>query len=423
MWILYQLVIGLLLLIAGPFLLLSRGSHYLPTLPSRFGLRRTEPLPHPLWIHAVSVGEVGVAATLASALPDTPLLVTTITPTGQEQARSLRHVNSRADYLPFELGGAIRKFLDHHSPAGLVLVEGDYWPLLLRHVERRNLPIVVVNGRVGDRSYRRMRRLRRILQPLLGRIQAFGVQTGDDRDRLVSLGIDPEKITVTGNLKFEAPSPAPDQGLADQLIRIAAGRPILIAGSTMPGEEEIVLEAFDAAGGGNNALLVLAPRHPERWDAVERLIQQQDLEVFRRSRIDTATREGIMLLDSMGELAALYSQALATFIGGTLVSTGGHNPLEAARFGVAIAAGPSMENFRAMAEQFDRAQAWQRVGTGVELGEVWNSWLDSPESARQVGAAAQDLVEANRGALDRTLRLLRETIGVPEPPASSSADA
>ncbi|HET9212351.1 MAG TPA: glycosyltransferase N-terminal domain-containing protein [Thermoanaerobaculia bacterium] len=409
-WVFYQLAAGAVLLAAGPFLLARRGSHYLPTLSGRLG-RAEGPAPAggALWIHAVSVGEVGVAAALARALPpETPLLVTTITPTGQEQARKAFAGRAAVAYLPFDLGFAVRRFFRRHQPRALILVEGDYWPLVLREARRRGLPIAVVNGRVGDRGFRRMRRLRPLLGPLFAGIGRFGVQSGLDRDRLVALGVDPGRVAVTGNLKYESPEPARRPELEAALAALAAGRPILLAGSTMAGEEAMVLDAFRAAGGGERALLVLAPRHPERWNEVEALLHSRGEDAVRRTALPIEGRPSVVLLDSLGELAGLYRLAAAAFIGGTLVPTGGHNPLEAARFGVPLAAGPSMHNFREMAEAFDRAAAWRRVKNAAELGAVWWEWMETPESARATGEHALRLVEENRGALGRTVEMLRE---------------
>src|SRR5436305_14732340 len=183
-WIFYQLAAGIVLLAAGPFLLARRGGHYLPTLSGRLG-RAPAPAPAPgaLWIHAVSVGEVGVAAALARALPpEIPLLVPTVPPTGQEQARQAFAGRAGVAYLPFDLGFAVRRFFRRHEPRALILVEGDYWPLVLRDARRRGLPIAVVNGRVGDRSFRRMRRLRPLLGPLFAGVGRFGAQRAEDRD-------------------------------------------------------------------------------------------------------------------------------------------------------------------------------------------------------------------------------------------------
>ncbi len=417
-WGFYQLATGVALLAAGPFLLARRGGHYLPTLAGRLGRAAgSEAAPGALWLHAVSVGEVGVAATLARALPpEVPLLVTTVTPTGQERARAAFAGRSgRVDvaYLPFDLGFAVRPFFRRHRPRALVLVEGDYWPLVLREARRRGLPVAVVNGRVGDRSFARMRRLRPLLGPLFAGVGRFGVQSGQDRDRLLALGVDPGRVAVTGNLKYETPEPARHPELEGALRDLAGGRPILLAGSTMAGEETAVLDAFHAAGGSERALLVLAPRHPERWSEVDALLRSRGEAAVRRTALPAAgdgSRPAVVLLDSLGELAGLYRLAAAAFIGGTLVPTGGHNPLEAARFGVPLAVGPAMHNFREMAEAFDRAGAWRRVRDAAGLGTVWREWLERPESGRETGARALRLVEENRGALERTMAMLEEAM-------------
>lgn len=401
--VLYQLAAGAALLIAGPFLLVRRGAHYLPTLSGRLGSSTASASrpDRPLWLHAVSVGEVAVAATLARALPaDLPLVVTTVTPTGQERAKALFRDRAEVAYLPFDLGFAVRRFFDRFRPGALVLVEGDYWPLVLSEARRRGLPVAVINGRVGDRGYGRMRKLRPLLGWLFDRVDRFGVQTGEDRDRLVSLGVPAGRITVTGNLKYESPEPAVKPELEERLRTLAAGRPILLAGSTMPGEEEQVLDAFRRLEG---AMLVIAPRHPERWDEVAALLGPN---AVRRSQIPEVGRPDIILLDSLGELAGLYRIAAGAFIGGTLVPKGGHNPLEPARFGVPVAVGPSMHNFRDMAERFDQAQAWRRVRDAGELAAAWKEWLADPAAAREQGERALRLLEENRGALERTLELL-----------------
>lgn len=414
-WGLYQVATGAALLTAGPFLLARRGGHYLPTLSGRLGRAAgAARVTGGLWLHAVSVGEVGVAATLARALPpQVPLLVSTVTPTGQALARAVFSSEGSPDghpaeiaYLPFDLGFAVRRFYDRFAPRALVLVEGDYWPLVLREARRRGLPVAVVNGRVGDRSFARLRRLRPLLGPLFSGIDRFGVQTAEDRDRLRTLGIPPERITVTGNLKYESPEPPPKPELEATLRALAGGRPILLAGSTMAGEEEQVLAAHAAAGGGARALLVLAPRHPERWNEVDALLAARGVAAIRRTGLPSTGSPDVILLDSLGELASLYRLATAAFIGGTLVPTGGHNPLEAARFGVPVAVGPSMHNFREMAEHFDRAGAWSRAADARALGDIWKEWLDNPAAARDQGSRATRLVDENRGALQRTLEML-----------------
>ncbi len=416
---LYQAAMASSLAAAAPFLLVRRGSHYLETLPGRLGLRGAaieEPPAGALWIHAVSVGEVAVAATLARALPESlPLTVTTVTPTGQKRAREVFADPDRGTvaYLPFDLGFAVESFFRRFAPAALVLVEGDYWPLVLAEAARREVPVAVVNGRVGERAFRRMERAPRLCRRLFfSGVEVFGVQTAEDRRRLTLSGAPAERIQVTGNLKFDTPAPVAKPELESLVRRLAGERPILLAGSTMAGEEEKILDAFRRIGGGERALLVLAPRHPERWNPVAELLRRGKLGAVRRSAlVEGAPATGgpapeVLLLDSLGELAALYAVADAAFIGGTLVPTGGHNPLEPAHFAVPVAVGPSMENFRQIAAEFESAEAWRQVADEGGLAAAWDAWLSDPAAARAVGERAKELLLGNRGALERTLELL-----------------
>ncbi len=441
-WWFYQVGMGLALLFAGPILLIRRGAHYRPTLRGRLGGRSnlpsqpSPPAPLPkgeggtarshkeggLWLHAVSVGEVGVAATLARGLPaDLPLTVTTITPSGQERARASFAGRATVAYLPFDLGFAIRRFFQHAFPAGppraLLLIEGDYWPLLLAEAKRRGLAVLVANGRVGDKGFGRMKKVAPLARRLLGAVDRFGVQSEIDRDRLIALGVRPERIAVTGNLKYDTPEPALAAELSAAISGLAEGRPILVAGSTMAGEEEALLAA--TAGLEARALLILAPRHPERWVEVAALLDRSGRAYQRRSALEGTVspavppsiqapeKPAVLLLDSLGELAGLYRMASGAFIGGTLVPTGGHNPLEAARFGVPVAVGPSMHNFADMARRFDDSNAWSRVADAAGLGAAFRAWLDDPSAARDLGRRGAALVEENRGAVARTIELIR----------------
>ncbi|MEM7584781.1 MAG: 3-deoxy-D-manno-octulosonic acid transferase [Acidobacteriota bacterium] len=420
-WWVYQLVMASGLLLAAPFLIARRGSHYLRTLRGRLGLdsdpaasseaqsARHSPT---VWIHAVSVGEVAVAATLAARLPSThSLVVTTVTPTGQERARAAFSASSRRParvaYLPFDLGFAVDRFYRRFNPHALILVEGDYWPLVLDGARRRGLPVAVVNARVGERSSQRLRRVPRLARALFFEpVHRFAVQAEQDRERLIAAGAEASRIHVAGNLKFDATAPDAKPELEAAVRRVADGRPILLAGSTMLGEDEQVLDAFERLG-GDRALLVIAPRHPERFDAVFRMIRGRGLRVQRRSEPESSEdRTDVLVLDTLGELAALYRVADVAFIGGTLVPTGGHNPLEPASFAVPTVVGPSMHNFRDMARRFDVADAWRRVEDSRQLAELWETWLAEPEQARAVGQRAAQLLATNRGAVERTVELL-----------------
>lgn len=433
MWFLYQIAMAIALLLAAPWMLVRRGRTALEVARRRLLGDGGEAQPGSLWVHAVSVGEVGVADTLIRALPtDLPLVLTTVTPTGQELARRRCGERARVAYLPFDLHLPLAAFFERFQPRGLVAVEGDLWPLALRLAKRRRMPVVVINGRVGDRSFRRMMRLRPLLGPLLRPVDHFALQSDRDRRRFEALGVHPARITVTGSLKFDTPEPARLRELEQAIGELAAGRPVLLAGSTMHGEEAAVLRAFQAAGGGDAALLLLAPRHPERFDEVARLVEGQGLSLARRS-IDVAAElvsaekserspqtaetswastrvppdaPHVLLLDSLGELASLYRIAQGAFIGGTLVATGGHNPLEAMRFGVPVVVGPSMHNFHAIAETLDDEGCWQRVADADTLAATWRQWLRDPGAARTLGERGRNLVRRSQGALERTVAVL-----------------
>lgn len=418
MWLLYRALSALLLVVAGPFVLLARGRLGRELVRGRLARNPPRPQVPAVWIHAVSVGEAMVAATLARGLPEAlPLVVTTVTPTGQERARRTFAGRAEVGWFPFELQSSVERFFDAVRPRLLILVEGDYWPLVLREARRRGCPVVVVNGRISDRSFARLRRLPRpLLRIFFGAVERFGLQTSLDRDRLAALGVEPGRIEVTGNLKFEAPEPPILPELGAWLDRLAAGRPVLVAGSTMPGEERALADAFAATDELLDALVVVAPRHPERFDEVHDLLRERFPDVVRRSAsVDRAGEPPrVALLDTLGELAALYRQARAAFVGGTLRPTGGHNPLEPARFAVPIAAGPSMENFREIAESFDRADAWARVSDAAGLAETWQRWLLDPVAAAELGRRGRDLVEAGRGSLERTRGALEPFLPAPE---------
>lgn len=380
-------------------------------------------------------------------------MVTTVTPTGQAAARKLFEPLTAAGrsvvvtYLPFDLGLLVGRFLDRYAPRALVLFESELWPLLLRDCRRRSIPVAVLNARISDRGYGRMKRAgrlyRRFLLDPLGRL---GAQSPQDEERLLSLGARPARTSLTGNLKFDTPEPVPVAGLEHALRELAAGRPILVAGSTMPDEEPIVLDAFERLD--RETLLVLAPRHPERFDEVWRMVEERSLNAVRRSGMtipqpaatpptespacgtpgavgspnagQTGSEAGepserdrlsrVVLLDSLGELAAIYRLGAAAFIGGTLVPTGGHNPIEAARFGVPVIVGPSMENFRRIAHDLEAADGLTLAADGEALTEAWRRLLDRPDEAAEQGGRGLAIIDRNRGAVGRSVELLSQLV-------------
>lgn len=441
-WLWYQAAYAVLSVVAAPFLWMKKGGpkrdglrHYLETLPGRstLDLPVAPRGPCSLWIHCVSVGEAMVGTTLVKALlerlpADASAVVTTVTPTGQRQARGglkrlVEDGRVAVAYLPFDLRPLLARFHRRFRPRAMVLVEGDYWPLALSDAARRGLPVAVVNGRCSDRAFGRQQKLGRVNDLFYRHVDVFGVQTDGDARRFRALGVDPSKIHVTGNLKFDAPAPEQKPELERTVRELAAGRPILVAGSTMgcqtggsPSEDDMVLDAFEAVRAEHDGVLVLAPRHPERFGAVAEILTRRGLPFVRRSEAagTTGARPAVVLLDTLGELSRVYCLARGAFIGGTLVPTGGHNPLEPAQFAVPTVVGTSMHNFREMAAIFDRAGAWTRVEDAAGLARQWSAWLADEASGREIGARAKRLLEEGSGAVGRSLEMLepmlRETL-------------
>ncbi len=426
MWILYQLALSATLLLGAPWWLLRRRPSR-RLIAQRFGSYPEVPDGHDLWIHAVSVGEVAVASDLVRALPRSiSLVVTTVTPTGQERATATMGDRATVVYFPLDLSPSIRSFLERLRPRALVLVESELWPLLLETTRRRDIPTALVNARISDRSFRRLQRFRRPAKALLlGKIDAIGAQSSQDLARLEALGVETDVMTLTGNLKYDAEEPPRLPALESAVRTLADGRTIFVAGSTMPGEEQHILDALRSLPSGS-ALLVLAPRHPERCDAVVRQIEQLSIPLLRRSTLDLkATDEGtspqeipngidVLVLDTLGELASIYRLADASFIGGTLVDTGGHNPLEAARFAKPVFVGPSMHNFKEMADHFDESNAWIRVESSQDLATSWQRIVEDHQAFSDTARRARELVDSHRGALDRTLVMLERMGALPE---------
>jgi 3-deoxy-D-manno-octulosonic-acid transferase len=377
-------------------------------LPVSFNLDGDESI----WVHAVSVGEVLVARPLIADLrrryPRLKIFLSTTTMSGQQLARrDVRDVDG-VFYFPFDWTFTARRTLNLVKPRLFVMMETEIWPNLLRQCRRRGVRTVLVNGRISYRSYPRYRIIRPFFRRVLAHIDHFCVQGEETARRLVSLGADPARITVTGSLKFdslEVPN-LPGRSRVLRFFRTSPNRPVFIAGSTLRGEEEAVLRAFNrvrtAAG---SPLLVLAARHPERFGEVERLCRQEGLATVRRSElpIDSDPRADAVILDTIGELAQLYQIATAVFVGGSLVRAGGHNILEPAVYGKPIIFGPHMQNFAEIAETFLRNGAAVQVRTSRELEEALVSLMTDPVRRARLGAAARALVEANRGAREKTL--------------------
>ena len=408
------------------FYLIWRGMRlrpYLDRWSERFALYR-EPGPDTcLWLHAVSVGEVNAAAPLLAALrqrhPASVFLVTTTTPTGSARVRALWGDTVRHAYLPYDLPGAVRHFLDHYRPLLAVVLETEIWPNLYAELGRRGIPLAIVNARLSEKSLRGYRPFRPLLSAALADVDCVAAQTQDDAERYRKIGADPKSLTVTGNLKYDFEPPA---GLEQQgaLWRRSWGpRPVWIAASTHPEEEAVVLTAHrDLRRRFPEALLLWAPRHPERFDAVANESERAGFRTARRSREGLPTTDAaVFVIDTLGELQAFYAAADVAFVGGSLQPIGGHNLLEPAALGVPALVGPHTGNFGEITELLLQAGAVRRIQDAASLSAAISAWwLDSSEAVR-CGAAGRTRIASERGALARTLALLDRLC----PPEASKA--
>jgi 3-deoxy-D-manno-octulosonic-acid transferase len=434
MYSLYTALTLAAFLLGSPYFAYQAVRHrkYIGSLGQRFGrlppaLRRAA---RPsIWIHAVSVGEVLTARALLPELrqryPDVRLVLSTTTATGQQVARAQVPPIDHVFYFPFDLPFGIRRTLDALQPRLFVMMETEIWPNLLRACRARGIGTVLVNGRISARSFPRYRLIRRVMRRVLADVDGFCMQSDDSARRVVALGADPTRVTVTGNLKFDAAERAPPLQGSDGVLRyfrLPPERPVVIAASTLRGEEEAVLRAFERARANHaGALLVVAPRHPERFGEVVSLASGRGHRVVRRTAlaIDAEPRADVVVLDTIGELARLFEVATVVFVGGSLVDAGGHNILEPALYGKPIVFGPHMHNFAEIAAAFTAQQAAVQVASPAQLADAVDALLGDPVRRARLGAAARALVDANRGAKERTLAV----IAVLLPPVASATAA
>jgi 3-deoxy-D-manno-octulosonic-acid transferase len=429
MYFIYSVLIVLFFVVMSPYLVYQavRYRKYVRSLPQRLGIL---PLSFNLdgdqsiWIHAVSVGEVLTARALLQELreryPRLRIFLSTTTITGHQVARNNLQYIDEVFYFPFDFAFIVRRTLRLVRPRLFVMMETELWPNLLRACHARGVKTLLVNGRISSRSYPRYKLARPFFRHVLAHVERFCMQSEESARRIIDMGADPARVTVTGSLKFDSlerpGSSAPaDRGRNRVLryFRITADRPVVIAASTLKGEEEPVLEAFQRLRATRaNALLIIAPRKPERFDDVERLARRSGLNVARRTelRVDAEPRQDIVVLDTIGELAQLFQVATVVFVGGSLVDAGGHNILEPAVFGKPIIFGPYMQNFAEIARAFLDNGAGIEVKGARELETVLLELLADPVRRASLGAAARALVEANRGARARSLQAIAQLL-------------
>lgn len=386
-------------------------------LPSR--LQSPEQPELVIWVHAVSVGEVlavaGLVEELRRRFPQHRIFVSTTTDTGQALARQ-RFGEANVFYFPMDFAFAIRPYLRALRPRMVVIAETEFWPNFMRLSHASGARIAVVNARISDRSWPSYRRLRGLLRRLLINVDLFLAQTPEDAGRLRDIGARPERVRVAGNLKFDIPTPAPPaivESVQNSIAATGAG-PVLVCGSTVEGEEPLLLKAFENLLVQHpRAVMILAPRHPERFAAVAALLDQMSIRFWRRSLWNgEPLGGGVFLVDTIGELAALYGLANVAFVGGSLVPHGGHNIIEPAQHGVAIVVGNHTENFRDIVSLFQSRGAVRVVGP-AELPLVLLELLANAAERRALGQRAAETMRSQIGATLRTVTELQELMARP----------
>jgi 3-deoxy-D-manno-octulosonic-acid transferase len=421
-YLLYSFALSLVLVVSLPYWLYQALRHgkyrrglaeRMGKVPARLGSFEGARI---VWIHAVSVGEVlavsGLVAQLRRAFPEHRVLISTTTDTGQDLARK-RFGEENVFYFPIDFAAAIRPYLETLRPELVILAETEFWPNFLRMVAESGARLAVVNARISDRSWPRYRRFRWALRRMLSHVDLFLAQTHQDGERLKSIGAEPRRVQVTGNQKFDVAVPGASpivESLRRSFLSEGAS-PILVCGSTVDDEEAPLLKAFENILVSHpRAAMVLAPRHPERFDSVAKLLERMSIPSYRRSVWAGESLAGrVLLVDTIGELASLYALADVAFVGGSLVPRGGHNIIEPAQHGVAIVTGNHTENFRDIVGLFQSRDAVRIVGVS-ELPLTLMYLLDNDEERRALGRRAKETILSQVGATSRTLEALKSLL-------------
>ncbi|MCO4757243.1 MAG: lipid IV(A) 3-deoxy-D-manno-octulosonic acid transferase [Oceanospirillaceae bacterium] len=361
----------------------------------------------PLWIHAVSVGETVAIAPLVTLLlerePDLPILITTMTPTGAERVRSLFPEQVQHLYCPYDLPHALTRFLKRIKPRALIVVETELWPNMVAACKQRKVPVLLANARLSARSAKGYAKFSALTRPMLNNLSLVVAQNQTDGARFVSLGLPNQNLVVTGSVKFDIS--VPDQARRDAEVlkrQWGSERPVLVAGSTHDGEETKLLDLLTKLQKKiPDLLLVLVPRHPERFEAVNQLAKERGLNVCRRSEAQPSADTQVYLGDTMGDLLMLYATADLAFVGGSLIERGGHNPLEPAALAKPVIMGEHVFNFAVICEALTQAGGLLQVDSDAALEQQCLSVLKDPQKAAQLGSAAAAFVQENQGALER----------------------
>jgi 3-deoxy-D-manno-octulosonic-acid transferase len=383
--------------------------------PERFGAIEPAVGERVIWVHAVSVGEVQAAESVIRVLleryPKYSILVTTVTATGSARVTALFETEVAHVYAPYDLSGAVVRFLDRVQPQLAIVMETELWPNLFYYCRKRDIPLLMINARLSEKSTAGYRRFPGLVGETLEAVTEIVAQGKLDAQRFEMIGADPGIITVAGNLKFEQRTPHSLIEKAEVLRRDwGTSRPVWIAASTHEGEDELVLDVFHQVRKKvRDCLLVLVPRHPERFEAVAELSRYRGYStVLRSQRTPCSNETAVFIGDSMGELPLFYAAADVAFVGGSLVRTGGHNLLEPAALGIPVVTGPNVFNFTEICDLLVAAEACRKVESPAELGETVIRWLLDANERHRIGQNGRQAVEQNRGALDTVLAIIEK---------------
>lgn len=415
-----QIIYTLLLYLIQPFVWLKllwrsrKAPAYRQRWLERYGFCKNKVKPNGILVHAVSVGETIAAIPLIKALqqkyPQLPITVTTMTPTGSERVKSLLKDSVSHVYLPYDLPGAIKRFLKTTKPKIVIIMETELWPNLISQCYKQKIPLIIANARLSERSAARYGKLGKAVKQLFSKISMVAAQNQHDGERFVSLGLPTDHLAITGSIKFDINLSNEQRQKINQLKQQwQLNRPVLIAASTHNGEDEIILTAFKKLLLKHaNLLLILVPRHPERFKTVEKLISDSGFNYLKRSTNQIPTEQTqIVLGDTMGELLELYAMADIAFVGGSLVKQGGHNPLEPALHHIAIITGEYFFNFQVICEQLIEAQGMiVCTNSADDLYSSIDCLLNDNSSRNQLGENAYLVLKQNQGALSRLLTVI-----------------
>lgn len=434
MFLLYDLIFLIVVIIYLPVYLFKKKFHHgfflrLGFLPENLKLDR------PIWIHTVSVGEAmaakGLVEKIKKVYPGRKLVISTVTPTGNKIARSISGGNDFVTYLPLDFSFVVSRVIDKINPALFIIAETEIWPNLITYSYKKKIPVVIVNGRISDSSFRGYRRIKFLFRPVLRKVSLFSVQTEQDADRLRCLGVGDERIRVTGNIKFDIVKNCREfKEDYREKLGIKSEDLLIVCGSTHPGEEKIILGVYrELLKDYANIRLLIAPRHPERAGDIEKFISEYGFNPVRISRLgipfvplkdkvssqsclprtagQSSDNRTVFILDSVGELMNFYSIAGIVFIGGSLIKKGGHNILEPAFFAKPILFGPNMSNFKDISGLFLRNNACISVADKEQMRTEIKGLIDNPLKMEELGRKAKELFFENQGVTERTVELIR----------------